>query len=134
MDDVKRSTVVIPEKKSKIEKIKKKYKNPNMEDSTAVKIASLEVANSILKTAGTLVGVIFVIDLIIPDPVIGLDEAALAGLTGIATTASKIVENKINDLATNGTAEMKQEEIMKLAGQINAVVTNQKANKAAKAM
>ena len=78
-----RETVVIPEKKRKIEKIKKKFNNPEMSDSTATKIASLEVTNNLLKAATITAGVVTVIDLFVPDPVFGLDEAALASITGL---------------------------------------------------
>ena len=44
-----RKTVIIPENKEVINKIKTKYNNMEMSDSTALKIASLEVTNKILK-------------------------------------------------------------------------------------
>ena len=106
-----REAVFVPEKKKKIEKIKKKYKNPEMSDSTALKIGSLRVANRILKAATTMVGLITVIDLFIPDPVLGLDEAALAGLTGLLKFSSTLVENKINELAVSDTTSVKMSEV-----------------------
>lgn len=106
-----REAVFVPEKKKKIEKIKKKYKNPEMSDSTALKIGSLRVANGILKAATTMVGLITVIDLFIPDPVLGLDEAALAGLTGLLKFSSTLVENKINELAVSDTTSVNMSEV-----------------------
>ena len=91
--------------------IKKKYKNPEMSDSTALKIGSLNVANKILKAATTMVGLFTVIDLFIPDPVLGLDEAALAGLTGLLKFSSTLVENKINELAVSDTTSVKMTEV-----------------------
>ena len=94
-----RETVIIPEKKLRIEKIKKKYKNMQMSDDTAEKINHLEVTNKILKGAAILSGIITVVDFIVPDPVLGLDEVALTAITGLIKGSSSLVENKIDALA-----------------------------------
>ena len=78
-----REKVFVSEKKSKIEKVKRKYKNMSMSDETANKIVKLNTLNKILKTATGAVGLITVIDFFVPDPVLGLDEAALTALTGL---------------------------------------------------
>ena len=114
-----RETVVIPEKKRKIEKIKKKFNNPEMSDSTATKIASLEVTNNLLKAATITAGVVTVIDLFVPDPVFGLDEAALASITGLLKYSSTVVENKIEDLAKSDDASIKMDEVTKLTEQLS---------------
>lgn len=114
-----RETVVIPEKKRKIEKIKKKFNNPEMSDSTATKIASLEVTNNLLKAATITAGIITTIDIFTPDPVFGLDEAALASITGLLKYSSTIVENKIEDLAKSDDASIKMDEVTKLTEQLS---------------
>ena len=119
-----RETIFIPEKKKKIENIKNKYHNMSMSDSAASKIASLEATNNILKTATALAGVVTVIDFFVPDPVLGLDEAALSALTGLFGYASKLVDNKIDAIANSGNANLEMSEINKLTEQISNAAKN----------
>lgn len=127
-----RETVVIPEQKRKIENIKKKFNNQEMTDTTATKIASLEVTNKILKAATITAGVITVIDLFVPDPVLGLDEAALASITGLLKYSSTIVENKIESLANSDDASIKIDEVTKLTEQLTKTATDVKRSKSQK--
>lgn len=122
-----RKTVIVPEKKEVINKIKEKYNNAEMTDQTALKIASLETTNKILSAAKTVSLVAFVIDLVVPDPVIGVDEAVLGVIWQATKTANKIVNNKIDDLTKNGTAEMQTEEALKLADSLKSVADCVKA-------
>lgn len=96
-----RKTVVIPEKKQKIENIKRKYKQPDMSDKTAQKIQRLEITNGALKTAVAVSGIITVIDLIVPDPAPLVDEAVLVGCTTLLQLSSSIVDKKIDSLVNN---------------------------------
>lgn len=121
-----RETVFVSEKKSKIEKVKRKYKNMSMSDETANKIVKLNTLNKILKTATGAVGLITVIDFFVPDPVLGLDEAALTALTGLLGYTSSVVNNKIDDIATSDNTELKMEEITKLTGQLTDVASKVK--------
>mgnify|MGYP003296366030 CR=1 FL=1 len=121
-----RETVFVSEKKSKIEKVKRQYKNMSMSDETANKIVKLNTLNNILKTATGAVGLITVIDFFVPDPVLGLDEAALTALTGLLGYASSVVNNKIDDIATSDNTELKMEEITKLTGQLTDVASKVK--------
>ena len=91
-----RKTVIIPEKKEVINNIREKYNNLEMAEGTALKIASLEVTNEILAKAVKVAGVAFVIDLIVPDPVIGIDEALLGTITAATKTANVIITNNYN--------------------------------------
>lgn len=116
-----RKTVIIPEKKEVINNIREKYNNLEMAEGTALKIASLEATNEILAKSVKIAGVAFVIDLIVPDPVIGIDEALLGAITAATKTANVIITNKIGELATMGTTEMKVEEITRLATSIKNV-------------
>lgn len=127
-----RETVVIPEQKRKIENIKKKFNNQEMSDTTATKIASLEVTNKLLKAATITAGVITVIDLFVPDPVLGLDEAALASITGLLKYSSTIVENKIEALANSDDASIKIDEVTKLTEQLTKTATDVKRSKSQK--
>lgn len=116
-----REVVVVPEKKKKIEQIKQKYRNLAMSDKDAIKIKNIEVTNSILKTASLVVGVVGVIDIFIPDPIIGLDEAALMAISGLLGTASTMCTNKIDQIAKNVDPSVKFEEITKLGSQLSNV-------------
>ena len=124
-----RETIFVPEKKKKIENIKNKYHNMSMSDSAASKIASLEATNNILKTATALAGVVTVIDFFVPDPVLGLDEAALSALTGLFGYASKLVDNKIDAIANSGNANLEMSEINKLTEQISNAAKNIKTSR-----
>lgn len=116
-----RETVIVPEKKEKIERIKRKYQNMEMTDDTAKKIKNLEVVNNILVAATGVVGILTVVNYFVPDPVPGIDEAVMTGATALLGSASTIVKNKINDLAATGTTEMKMEEVTKLSDQLSNV-------------
>lgn len=124
-----RETVVVPEKKQKIENIKAKYKNMKMSDSDANKIMSLEATNKILKTAMGIVGVVAVIDIIIPDPVLGLDEIALGSITGLLKLATSMVDNKIDAIASSQDASLQTSEITKLTEQISNVASSVKQSR-----
>lgn len=124
-----RKTVIIPENKKVINKIKTKYNNMEMSDSTALKIASLEVTNKILKKTANIAGIAFIIDLIVPDPIIGVDEILLGTITAATKTANSIINNKIDELALNGETELQTEEINKLASSIKSIVEANKNRK-----
>ena len=121
-----RETVIVPEKKEKIEKIKRKYNNMAMSDDVAQKINRLEVTNNILKAATGVVGVVAALDWIILDPVPGVDEAVFTGATALLGLASSIVGNKIDDLANTGNADLQMEEVNKLSNQLSDVAKKTK--------
>lgn len=116
-----REAVIVPEKKEKIEKIKRKYNDLSMSDDIALKINTLEVTNNILKAVTGVVGIVAAVDWIIVDPVPAVDEAVLTGATALLGLASNIVSNKIQDLATKGSADIQMEEVNKLSSQLNDV-------------
>lgn len=121
MNNEGRETIIVPEKKEKIERIKRKYQNMEMSDDTAKKIKNLEVVNNILVAATGVVGILTVVNYFVPDPVPGIDEAVMTGATALLGSASTIVKNKINDLAATGTTEVKMEEVTKLSDQLTNV-------------
>lgn len=123
-----REAVFITEKKKKIDNIKSKYNNMSMSDSAASKIVSLEVTNNILKAATAAAGVITVIDFFVPDPVLGLDEAALTAITGLLGYASKMVDNKIDAIVESGNVSLEMNEITKLTEQVSNVAKSIKSS------
>ena len=110
-----RTMVVVPEKKERIEKIRAKYNNYKMDEKTAGKVYSLEILNKVLVGATVAAGVATAVDIVIPDPILGLDEAALAALTGLLKYSSSLVENKIGMLAASEDADLKMKEADALA-------------------
>jgi len=125
-----RETVMIKEKKSVVDKIRKKYKNPNLSEKDAKKIATLEATNKVLVGASAAAGVVTVIDLFVPDPVLGLDEAALVALTTLLGSASAFVNNKIDKIAKEENSDIQMEEIAKLSGQLTDAASKAKASRA----
>lgn len=110
----KRETVLVPADKAKLDKIRRKYNNAQMDDETAKKVRRLEITNNILKAATGIVGIAAVVDWIILDPVPGVDEAVLSGATALLGLGSSIVSNKIDDLVNTGTTDMKMDEVKQL--------------------
>ena len=127
-----RKIVVVPEKKERIAKIKQKYNNMSMSDNTADKIWKLQITNGILKAATAAVGIITVIDCFAFDPIFALDEAALTAITGLLAGASKMVDNKIEDLANSEHTDLKMEEISNLSNQLTNVFDKVNKSKMAK--
>lgn len=110
----KRETVLVPADKAKLDKIRRKYNNAQMDDETAKKVRRLEITNNILKAATGIVGIAAVVDWIVLDPVPGVDEAVLSGATALLGLGSSIVSNKIDDLVNTGTTDMKMDEVKQL--------------------
>lgn len=129
---MKREAIYVIEKKEKIDKIKKNYNNMNMSDETAQKINRLNITNNILKITTALVGLVSVVNWFTPDPIPFIDEAILTGLTTLLGSASKIVENNIDNISKNGKVEIKIEEIQKLANQAHQIASITKSKSATK--
>ena len=130
MNEDDRQIVVVPEEKSKIQRIKEKYGRLDMDDKTAKKIRRLEITNDILKASSIIMGIATVINIAIPDFWPGIDEAVMAGITGVIGGASTIVQNKIDDLSRYGTTEVKMQEVEELSRQIGNIATNIKRKRA----
>ena len=77
--------------KDVLNKIKEKYDALEMTDETAKKVYSLEITSKALKKVTQALGVITTIDLVIIDPVFGIDEAILIG-----TDATCLFECSVN--------------------------------------
>ena len=124
-----RSAIYIDEKKEKIDKIRKKYNNVLLEAKQAEKIIKLESTNEILTTATKIVGILTVINWIIPDTLPIIDEAILTGIATLLGTSSKIVENNIDSIAETGSSQVKIEEIEKLINKAGQIVSNIKSKR-----
>lgn len=116
-----REAVVVPEKKEKINRIKEKYGNLEMSDKTAQKIRSLEITRGVLKLATVGVGIAATIDLMVPDPVLGVDEAVLTAATGLLGFGVNMVSNKINDLATTEKTGVSMKEVEDLTDKLSTM-------------
>ena len=112
------------EQKNELEKIKLKYQNPNMSDETAKKIQTLERTNNVLKGTTAVVGLISVINWIVPDAIPIIDEAILTGITALLGSSSKIVENNIEKALYTGRIDISMEEIQKLSTEANKIASN----------
>lgn len=85
------------------------------------RVERLEVISKALGTATMVAGVITAIDLIVPDPVFGLDEAALTAITALLGTGKKIVENQISSLRETDSYNYDQNQVNDLAKKIKNV-------------
>lgn len=113
-----RKSVFVTENKKNIEKMRKKYNNMQMSEVAAAKVYRLDVASNALKAATAVVGVVTVIDLFIPDPVLGIDEVGLTAITGLLGYVSSLVDNKAKSIANDEDASIQMDEVTKLTEQI----------------
>ena len=109
MNNEERKPLVIKEAKDTINRIK------------SSKVERLEVVSKVLGTATMVAGVITAIDLIVPDPVFGLDEAALTAITALIGTGKRIVDKQIASLKENDNYSYDQNQINELAKNIKDV-------------
>ena len=78
-----------------------------------------------LFTVGTIIlGIITVVDFIIPDPIILVDEALLASLTGLFTIITSTLDDKEKELINGNNAKIKQEEVSKIVSAASDVSKN----------
>ena len=90
------------------------------------KIKKLEALKTVCTVITILVGIVTVIDIFVPDPILLLDEAALASITGLFTMLTSSIDNKIKDLRNGNKFKVSKEEITELT---NAVGTTANAVK-----
>lgn len=118
-----REAVVIPEKKEKLERLKARYNNLEMSDKTAQNIRKLEVVRGTLKLATVAVGCAAAIDLIVPDPIFGFDEAVLTAATGLLGFGVSMVSSKIDDLAATEKTGVSMDEVENLTNKISTMAS-----------
>ena len=97
-----------------------------MNDKKLKKIKSLK---NIFTIGFIIVLVLTIIDIIIPDPIILIDEALLASLTGLFTIILSTLDDKEKELINNNKVSIKQEDVTKVATAVNDVVKNVKKMK-----
>ena len=98
-----------------LDEIKKKYNSPEMSDEVASKISKLDNTASELVMLTRIIGIICIVDLILPDPILGLDEITLVIITSIIGSVATIMNNKIQDLVVEGRAKLKLEDVEMIA-------------------
>lgn len=109
MNNGDRQPLIIKETKDTINRIK------------SSKVERLEVVSKVLGTATMVAGVITAIDLIVPDPVFGIDEAALTALTALIGTGKGIVDKQIASLKESDNYSYDQDQVNDLAKKIKGV-------------
>ena len=77
-----------------------------MSDEVANKIIKLDKTASELVNLTKIIGIICIVDLILPDPILGLDEITLVVITSIIGSVATIMNNKIQDLVVEGRAKL----------------------------
>lgn len=77
----------------------------------ANKIKRLEQLKMVFTTLAIIVGIITVVDMFIPDPILLLDEAALASITGLFTLIMTQIDDKIKKLKSGNKADVTIEEV-----------------------
>ena len=96
-------------------KLEKKYNSPDMSDEVASKIKKLDNTATELVNLTKIIGIICIVDLILPDPILGLDEITLVVITSIIGSVATIMNNKIQDLVVEGRAKKKKKDVEKIA-------------------
>ena len=88
------------------------------------KIYDLEQINRVFYVLTNIVGIITIIDLIIPDPLFGIDEVALASLTSLFGLITALINRNIERLKKEGKFTLKIQDI----NDIGREVKNTKEN------
>ena len=86
----------------------------NNEMNVIKKINTLNIMKAMFMSLTVLVGVITIIDIFIPDPILFLDEAALASITGVLTLICGAIDSKIKDLKSGKDFNVNNEEVKQL--------------------
>ena len=84
------------------------------------KIKRLELIEKILIAGTVIVGIITVIDIFLPDPILLLDEAALTAITGLLTYIANLVRRRIAELKKGEESSIGTKQI----GEITTKVTD----------
>lgn len=84
------------------------------------KIKRLEIIEKLLIAGTVIVGIITVIDIFLPDPILLLDEAALTAITGLLTYIANLVRRRIAELKKGEESSIGTKQI----GEITTKVTD----------
>lgn len=113
---------MVIKKGERIEKLKEKYQIDEMSINNYQKLSKLDYTRFVLKSCVVISGIIFVIDLIIPDPVFLIDEVALGTITTSFKMFDSIVLSKIGDLIKNNKVELSYNDLKDITSLTNDVV------------
>ena len=93
------------------------------------KIKTLEMVDKILIAGTIIVGIITVIDIFLPDPILLLDEAALTAITGLLTYISTLVRKKIDKLKNGSNEKTDMKDIEKLTDKVSETASSVKRSR-----
>lgn len=82
-----------------------------------------------LKTATTVIGIITIIDYIIPDPLFGLDEATLTAITGLLAILAKVNLDKLEAINKGEKAKITNDDVQEITNEVGKVITTYKKRK-----
>ncbi len=88
------------------------------------KLKRIRLFKNIFTIATIIVGIITIIDFIIPDPILFIDEALLASITGLLTILTSTLDDKEKEILNGNKTNIKQEEVSKIAGAVGDVTKN----------
>lgn len=83
------------------------------------KIRKLQRAKAFFLSITIIIGIITIIDIFVPDPILFLDEAALASLTGFFMFMCSSIDAKISDLKMGNTAPIKVQDVKEITTRLN---------------
>ena len=89
----------------------------------------LEKLGNGLKLATTIVGIITLIDYVIPDPLFGLDEATLTAITGLLAILAKVNLDKLEALKKGEKAKLTNEDVNEITSEVGNVIKTYKKKK-----
>ena len=83
------------------------------------KIKKLERTKALFLSFTVIIGIITIIDIFVPDPILFLDETALASLTGFFMFLCSNIDAKISDLKNIGKTSVKVDEVKEITTHLN---------------
>ena len=119
---MKKTMVVVPEKKSKIDRILKVYNKMEQSEVTAGKINSMAVNNTVLIAAINGAGFDNVVDIVVPEAEDQTIEESLNAVTGLLKCSSTVVENNIGEIAMSDDADLRVNTIESLVEKMSGAV------------
>ena len=93
------------------------------------KIKRLELIEKILIAGTVIVGIITVIDIFIPDPILLLDEAALTAITGLLTYIANLVRRRIEELKKGEESSIGTKQIEEVTARVSDTAKTMKKSR-----
>jgi hypothetical protein len=99
-------------------------------DSKVIKkINKLEKLKTVFTTLAIVIGVITIIDLILPDPILFIDEVVFTSLTGLFTIIMATIDDKIKKLQTGVNAKVTIDEVKEITDAVTETANTIKKSK-----